>query len=151
MPIKVAAPIMIAIAIVVVILLSFATSPSITAMDATNNELVARGKVLYAANCATDCHGANLEGQPNWRKPLEEGGLPAPPHDETGHTWHHDDALLFKYTKMGGAAIAPPGFQSRMPGFGETLSDEEIWAVLSYIKSTWPLEAQRRQEQRNKN
>ena len=150
MPIKVAAPIVIAIAIVVALLLTLGSGSSINAMDATNADLVSKGKTIYAANCATDCHGADLKGQPNWRQPLEEGGLPSPPHDASGHTWHHDDALLFNYTKKGGAVIAPQGFKSRMPGFGGSLSDDEIWAVLSYIKSRWPLEIQKRQEQRNK-
>jgi mono/diheme cytochrome c family protein len=25
-----------------------------------------------------------------------------------------------------------------MPGFGSQLSDQEIWNILGYIKSTWP-------------
>ncbi len=117
--------------------------------DATNGEAVALGKTVYVENCAA-CHGLNLEGQPNWRTVQEDGTLPAPPHDDTGHTWHHSDQLLFDYTKLGGAGIAPPGFQSGMPGFGDTLSDREIWAVLSYIKSRWSPENQARQERLNK-
>jgi len=98
------------------------------------------GKALYAENCAA-CHGENLEGQPDWRSPGADGRLPAPPHDETGHSWHHPDRILFDYTKLGGkAALASQGveFDSGMPGFGDTLSDEEIWNILGFIKSTWP-------------
>lgn len=99
------------------------------------------GERLYAENCAS-CHGANLEGQPDWRRPGPGGRLPAPPHDETGHTWHHGDAMLFDYTRLGGqAALAESGvegYDSGMPAFGETLSDQEIWNILAYIKSTWP-------------
>ena len=99
------------------------------------------GRSLYADNCAS-CHGANLEGQPDWRSPNDDGVLPAPPHDATGHMWHHDDELLFEYTRSGGAAALQArgvsGFNSGMPGFGETLSDEEIWNILAYIRSTWP-------------
>lgn len=107
--------------------------------DPGDPEQVALGRTVYADNCA-DCHGINLEGEPNWRVPLPQGGLPAPPHDESGHTWHHGDKLLFDYTKRGGQAVIGDGggFKSNMPGFGETLSDEEIWAVLAFIKSTWP-------------
>lgn len=104
-------------------------------------DLVA-GKALYAETCAA-CHGANLEGQDNWRSPGADGRLPAPPHDETGHTWHHADQLLFDYTKLGGREVmAAQGmeFDSGMPGFGDQLSDQEIWNVLGYIKSTWPEE-----------
>ena len=105
--------------------------------DANDPELVALGQRVYAERCAT-CHGARLEGQPNWRQRLPTGLLPAPPHNETGHTWHHPDSLLFEITKEGGQASAPPGFKSNMPGFADILSDREIWASLAYIKSQWP-------------
>ncbi|RKF12275.1 cytochrome c [Roseovarius spongiae] len=99
-----------------------------------------QGEKLYQSYCAS-CHGANLEGQPDWRSPGPDGALPAPPHDETGHTWHHSDSVLFDYTKLGGkAALAAQGvdFESGMPGFGDQLSDDQIWNILAYIKSTWP-------------
>ena len=99
---------------------------------------VALGASVYEANCAS-CHGADLEGQANWRSPGEDGRLPAPPHDETGHTWHHDGDTLFRLTKYGvGALINDPDYASNMPIYEGVLSDEEIIAVLSYIKSTWP-------------
>lgn len=98
------------------------------------------GEVLYAQHCAS-CHGARLEGQQDWRKQAAEGVYPAPPHDETGHTWHHGDGLLFAYTKYGGeatfAARGLKGIKSGMPGFGHALSDQEIWNILAFIKSTW--------------
>jgi mono/diheme cytochrome c family protein len=94
------------------------------------------GKELYAENCAS-CHGANLEGQPDWKRRLDTGRMPAPPHDKTGHTWHHSDRNLFVITK-GGVAAVVPGYVSDMPAFGEVLTDAEIAAILAYIKSTWP-------------
>jgi mono/diheme cytochrome c family protein len=100
-------------------------------------ERLALGRSLYGQHCAS-CHGVNLEGQPDWRKPLPNGRLPAPPHDASGHTWHHPDEILFRITKEGTAAIVEGGYQSDMPGFGGVLSDAEIRAVLAYIKSTWP-------------
>lgn len=105
----------------------------------TRIDLVA-GKTLYAENCAA-CHGANLEGQGDWRTPGPDGRLLAPPHDETGHTWHHTDSLIFAYTKLGGkGALAEQGmdFNSGMPGFGDQLSDPEIWNIIEYIKTQWP-------------
>ena len=36
-----------------------------------------------------------------------------------------------------------------MPAFGGVLSDDEIWAALAYIKSTWPPDIQATQEQVN--
>lgn len=107
---------------------------------------ISRGRTLYVAHCAS-CHGANLEGQPNWRAPLPNGSMPAPPHDATGHTWHHPDDVLFLITKAGGQSVAPPGYVSGMPGFGGQLSDAQIWDVLAYIKSTWPPEIQAAQRQ----
>ena len=106
--------------------------------------LVAHGEQLYREHCAS-CHGFELEGQPGWQRPLPDGGLPAPPHDSDGHTWHHPDRLLFEITKFGGQALAPPEFKSNMPAFGQTLSDAEIWAVLAFIKSRWPEEIRARQ------
>ena len=104
---------------------------------AAGPEMLALGEAVYAGNCAS-CHGAELEGQPNWKRRLESGRMPAPPHDETGHTWHHSDADLFRLTKEGVAAVVGGDYESDMPGFGGVLSDEEILAVLAFIKSTWP-------------
>lgn len=119
-------------------------------VDARNAELVALGKSVYARACAS-CHGANLEGEGEWRARKPDGSLRAPPHDATGHTWHHPDETLFGITKFGGQATAPPGFKSNMPAFKDQLSDREIWAVLSYITSRWPEHIRQRREVMKKN
>ena len=99
---------------------------------------VALGERIYREHCAV-CHGAALEGQLDWRARNAAGRLPAPPHDATGHTWHHTDEQLFLLTKRGLAPpLAPEGYESDMPGFADRLTDEQIWAVLAYIKSRWP-------------
>jgi mono/diheme cytochrome c family protein len=100
-------------------------------------DVIAQGRQIYADQCAA-CHGADLEGQPDWRTPLASGRLPAPPHDESGHTWHHPDEVLFRIVKEGTAAVVGGGYESDMPGFSDVLSGAEIRAVLEYIKSTWP-------------
>ncbi len=100
-------------------------------------EVVALGQDIYATQCAA-CYGARLEGQPNWRMRGEDGLLPAPPHDATGHTWHHDDETLFTLTKYGLAGLMENAPSSGMPVYENVLSDDEIIAVLSFIKSTWP-------------
>ncbi|MBS1302943.1 cytochrome c [Loktanella sp. SALINAS62] len=113
------------------------TPEGLTFMGApVTGEQIALGQDLYAANCAS-CHGANLEGQPDWRSRNENGRMPAPPHDASGHTWHHADRQLFTITKLGVSAIVP-GYESDMPAFEGILSDGEIAAVLAFIKSTWP-------------
>jgi len=102
------------------------------------------GEKLYAQHCAS-CHGANLEGQPDWRKRLANGRFPAPPHDASGHTWHHPDEVLFAITKHGLVPpYAPAGYESDMPAFGGKLSDQEIRAVLAYIESRWSPEVRKR-------
>ena len=35
-------------------------------------------------------------------------------------------------------AVVGGGYESDMPGFAGVLSDEEIRAILAFIKSTWP-------------
>jgi mono/diheme cytochrome c family protein len=99
-------------------------------------EQIARGAALYAETCAS-CHGANLEGAPDWRRRNADGRMPAPPHDETGHTWHHSDRDLFNITQLGVSGVLP-GYASDMPAYRDVLSDAEIIAVLAFIKSTWP-------------
>ncbi len=110
-----------------------------------DQSFVARGQELYRTACAS-CHGAKLEGQAYWRERGPDGLLPAPPHDATGHTWHHPDEALFNLTKFGVQPYAGLGYRSAMPPFEGKLSDDDILAILSYIKSTWPAEIRRRQD-----
>ncbi len=106
------------------------------------------GKQIYGKHCA-ECHGANLEGQSNWRERQPDGRLRAPPHDASGHTWHHPDTMLFNITKVGPAASPGGGRESDMPRYAGVLTDDEIVAVLSYIKSRWPEEIRRAHDRMN--
>nr|WP_256476225.1 cytochrome c [Siccirubricoccus soli] len=110
--------------------------PVPAAIDADDPVQVALGRRLYGEWCA-GCHGANLEGQPNWRSRRPDGRLPAPPHDASGHTWHHADGMLFRITRDGTSAVVGGDYETDMPGFGGVLSDTEIRATLAFIKSTW--------------
>ena len=94
------------------------------------------GKTLYQTRCAS-CHGARGEGQPNWKSKQADGTYPAPPHDPSGHTWHHADGLLFRIVRDGGQATGGAGFKSAMPAWRDILSDAEIRATLEYIKTLW--------------
>lgn len=110
---------------------------------------VARGRGVYLEHCAA-CHGQKLEGQPDWQRRRPDGKLPAPPHDETGHTWHHPDAVLFALTKLGPArVVGDPAYATDMPGYDGVLDDDAIIAVLSYIKSTWPAAIRARHDRLN--
>lgn len=108
---------------------------------------VLTGEHLYKENCAS-CHGTDLEGQPDWRSRLPNGRLPAPPHDASGHTWHHTDRILTDIVKRGTAAIVGNGYESDMPGFEGVLTGEEIVDIIDYIKSTWPERMRASQESR---
>lgn len=134
-------------AAIAVALLSESKSPA----NPDDPEQVARGKPVYDRHCAS-CHGAKLEGQPNWQDKLPTGRMPAPPHDASGHTWHHPDSVLFGITKLGlvPGKYAPPRYESDMPGFGGMLSDDEIWAVLAYIKNSWPEKIRKAQTEVNR-
>ena len=112
---------------------------------------LARGRTLYDANCAS-CHGANLKGQPDWRSPGADGRYPAPPHDATGHSWHHSDTDLIAYIALGGqVALKRMGvtFDSGMPGFSDKLTAAQIEEILDYIKSRWPERERRYQAERS--
>jgi mono/diheme cytochrome c family protein len=124
------------------------TAPPPPQANPDNAEQVALGQRVYMSFC-TGCHGENLEGQPNWRQRLPLGNFPAPPHDQTGHTWHHADQWLFEIVKYGGRYHAPARYRSAMPAYQDMLSDTEIWAVLAFIKSHWPADIRAKQEQRN--
>jgi mono/diheme cytochrome c family protein len=111
--------------------------------------VLAQGQRVYVAHCAA-CHGARLEGQPNWRERGPDGRLPAPPHDASGHTWHHPDQVLIRITKEGVAKAAQlKDYASAMPVYEGVLTDDEIVAVLSWIKSQWPADIRAKHDQIN--
>lgn len=107
--------------------------PPVPTLEAARVE---RGAELYAQYCS-ECHGANLEGALDWKRTLPDGSLPPPPHDDSGHTWHHPDDLLLEITAQGG----DPAYNSKMPAFGGNLSPDDIASVLDFIKSRWGTEA----------
>jgi len=115
------------------------------AIDAGDQALVAQGRRVYEDSCAA-CHGLDLQGQENWQQRRSDGRMPAPPHDASGHTWHHPDPVLFLITKKGPAALAGEDYRSDMSAFEGVLSDEDIIASLAYIKSRWPGEIRDRHD-----
>jgi S-disulfanyl-L-cysteine oxidoreductase SoxD len=118
------------------------------AIDAHDAVAVAKGKAVYAAHCAS-CHGANLEGQPDWQEPLADGSYPAPPQDASGHTWQHSDTELYVMVRDGEDPDKSNPMSS-MPAFGKTLSEDDIFAVLAFIKASWPPDVQGVQERLNR-
>lgn len=119
-----------------------------TRLRADDRALVAQGAQIYLAHCAA-CHGAQRQGQPDWKARSAEGLLPAPPHDDSGHTWHHADQILFEITKYGVQRFAGADYRTDMPRYEGILDDGQIVAALSYLKSRWGAQARARQERIN--
>lgn len=108
--------------------------PPLPTLDAAE---VIQGRQIYLEQCAI-CHGQQAEGQPHWKQPDAQGNMPAPPHDDTGHTWHHADGLLYEIIRDGFRdPLKPPDDPLTMPAFGDKLNDTEIRAVITYFKSLW--------------
>lgn len=127
----------VAVAMLATLLVVSMLRPAASVDDRPPAAVIERGRAIYQGNCAT-CHGAAGEGESaNWKTPNADGTYPAPPHDSTGHTWHHADRVLFEIVKDGGGRYNSPTFRSRMPAWSQTLSDDDIRAVLAYIKTLW--------------
>ena len=97
---------------------------------------VAQGQQIYQQYCAA-CHGQQAEGAANWNKPDEKGEMPPPPHDETGHTWRHSDAMLFKMIAKGWRHPFNNTERLTMPAFEDALTEQEIQSVIEYLKTLW--------------
>ena len=102
---------------------------------------LAIGRSVHRTYCA-QCHGIQGVGAPNWAQQHSNGTFPPPPHDSTGHAWHHSDNYLYRIIRDGGKFLEEQsdemlGFVSAMPAWGDSLSPKEIQAVIIYIKSLW--------------
>ena len=115
--------------------------------DPADAEQVAVGAALYGWNCAR-CHGEDLSGELGWVKVqtglseeeiervAERLGDVAPAHDDSGSTSRLDDAKLYDVIALG-PEKAMNKADSRMEGFEGRLDEDEIWAIVAFMKSTW--------------
>ncbi len=111
------------------------TAPAtVNASSQANFAQVARGGKMFQTNCAS-CHGAQAQGEPNWRQPRADGLNPAPPLNGTGHAWHHPKKMLMRTIKYG-----TPGGKGRMQPWKEKLNDQEIEEITAWLISKWPKE-----------
>ncbi len=99
----------------------------------------------YETLCA-HCHGYAGDGQgtASEERTLSLGYRTVPRHDSEGHTWQHPDPLLFETIKHG---VSNPLNLYVMSAFGDSLSDDEIWGVIEYIKRFWTEEERESQSQ----
>lgn len=88
------------------------------------DDLAAQGEPLYAQNCQS-CHGDATTGA---------GRLTAliPSHGQDGHTWHHADGQLADIIL---GRFTYPGRE--MPSFEDTLTEDQVEAILAYLKLGW--------------
>lgn len=99
------------------------------------NAEITKGQEVYQEHCE-HCHGIKGIGE-DPENP--DGGLNsenqfvAPALNGTGHTWHHHPVFLFEQIKNRKVNKSSP-----MPPFSSILSDDEIHAVIAYVKSLWP-------------
>ena len=84
---------------------------------------LARGQQLFAQNCAI-CHGAGGKGD----GPLGQNLNPRPVDLTGSHLTTHTDGDLYWWI---GHGIAGTG----MPSFTGTLGDQDIWALIRYVRS----------------
>jgi S-disulfanyl-L-cysteine oxidoreductase SoxD len=106
--------------------------------DANDNAKVLAGRHSYRLYCSS-CHGRLLQGQALWQLRDKDAYKRAPAHDESGHTWQHSDEELFHITKYGRFESTPPDRVSSMPAFKNRLTDDQILAIIAFIKRGWPI------------
>jgi len=88
---------------------------------------IVRGAELFPSHCAA-CHGASGKGDGPAAK-----SLPIPPADLTAHhLWAHSDGELFWWLSHG---MEGPRGDLVMPGFADTLSENDRWALIDYVRA----------------
>jgi mono/diheme cytochrome c family protein len=98
--------------------------------DADDLGKVRQGKQIYQSRCAS-CHGRNLQGQPLWQMRDQDSGRRAPALDQTGRVWTETDDQLFEAASH------------------THLGDQDVLAVVSFIKAHWSVGLRVAQATRN--
>lgn len=102
-------------------------TPAATATAAAKTQLP-DGKQVFATTCAA-CHQATGEGVAGVYPPL------------AGSEWVTGDEAkvvrILLHGVTGPIEVAGETFNGMMPPWGGTLKDEDIAAVLTYVRSTW--------------
>jgi mono/diheme cytochrome c family protein len=96
-----------------------------------NPALVDQGRAVYVSNCVF-CHGDTLEGDGHFA-----GGLSPAPADFTDPatiTQLQQAYLFWRITKGGSGLPAESApWNSAMPAWEDTLTEDEIWKVITYL------------------
>lgn len=106
----------------------FESAPADASPPSSGTETAASGEVIYQRQCAT-CHGANGQGVAGTFPPLDEAEW------VTGDT----DRLvrILMHGLQGPVEVGGTRYNGVMPAFGGRLNNEEIAALLTYIRSSW--------------
>ncbi len=100
-------------------------------------EVIAEGQLLYQSRTCGACHGGN------------GGGIHCPSLINDAWIYGRDDDTIFRLVTLGSEKLLGEGYARSdqekhagpMPGFGETIGDEEeIWKIIAYIRSIQPRE-----------
>jgi len=93
-----------------------------------DDALIARGRVLYGGRCAA-CHQATGQGLTGVAPPL------------AGSEWVTGDpevtARIVLHGLTGPVTVAGTEWNGVMPAWGATMTDDELGAVLSYVRTSW--------------
>lgn len=108
--------------LLVLLLVMVACAP---APEGVTQEQEVRGAELYSQHCQS-CHGGPTEGSPTDFPPV---------HNAQGHTWHHGDCELIRWTMEGKPSFDATG--TTMPAFSDRLSEDDVRAILAHIKTWW--------------
>ena len=105
-----------------------ASAPVAAATPPAGGYDAAKGEQLFSANCSA-CHQATGEGVPGAFPPLK-GNAVVNDADPSAHI----HAVLFG---LEDATVDGVKYESAMPEFGTTLSDDDIAAIIDYERSSW--------------
>lgn len=96
-------------------------------LDPEFNALIEKGRPLYLHYCA-HCHGLNGNGDGYNADQLEKW-----PAELSDHEFIEgkSNQQIFRAIQLGGAGVRKSHL---MPVFGQTLSEEEIWSLVAYIR-----------------
>lgn len=110
-----------------------ASSAMTTTKTKTNTAMAgaasaAAGAKVYTTNCSS-CHQANGKGQPGVFPPLAGNAVVTGPASKVIH--------IVKNGLSGKITVNGATYNGQMPAWKGTLSDSDIAAVVTYIRSSW--------------
>jgi len=86
------------------------------------------GASVYSTNCSS-CHQANGQGAPGAFPPLAGNPVVSGDKPKVIH--------IVKYGLTGQVSVKGQNYNGQMPAWAGQLSDAQIAAVLTYLRSTW--------------